>query len=210
MSIPKFIHNDEIRQIADSTREKYSDGDELPVIMEDIIEIKLNIDIVPIAELSSRYGIDGFITGNFKEIYVDENNYYEADNNSISRGRLRFTYAHELGHLILHKEFVEELNFDSEEDWKKYRLGLSDDNVSRFEYQAHEFAGRFLVPKKHLRQKVEENRDKIKKYKALSSNYDETELIDYISRDICEGFDVNPTVIAIRISKEKIFEELGL
>jgi Zn-dependent peptidase ImmA (M78 family) len=64
--------------------------------------------------------------------------------------RLRFSYAHELGHLFLHKDFYSTFPIDSLEDWKNFTLTVPDREYGFVEYQANEFAGRLLVPRDSL------------------------------------------------------------
>ena len=70
-----------------------------PVDIEAICD-KISVNIIPIDNLANLLsGIDAFITSDFKNIYVDGKGY---DKNSA---RYRFSVAHELGHLILHKKY---------------------------------------------------------------------------------------------------------
>ncbi|MBP8960424.1 MAG: ImmA/IrrE family metallo-endopeptidase [Bacteroidales bacterium] len=64
--------------------------------------------------------MDGFISNNFQNIYVDEflsiiTRYYI---------RVRFTIAHEIGHYILHRSTIDSLKFNDEEEWKEFRLKI--------------------------------------------------------------------------------------
>lgn len=64
--------------------------------------------------------------------------------------RRRFSIAHELGHLFLHMGFmIDEDKWNSVtryEESIKYRFGYSEE-----EYEAHEFAGAFLMPESEFR-----------------------------------------------------------
>jgi Zn-dependent peptidase ImmA (M78 family) len=62
----------------------------------------------------------------------------------VSDGRFRFSVAHELGHLFLHMGFLDDEswgNADEYTDSVYYRFGHTVE-----EYEAHEFAGAFLMP----------------------------------------------------------------
>ena len=86
--------------------------------------------------------MDGFISLDFNNIYIDEflyitENYYK---------RVRFTFAHEIGHRELHRDIIENIRFEKLEDWINFRIELREDSLGWFEWQASEFAGRLLVP----------------------------------------------------------------
>lgn len=66
--------------------------------------------------------------------------------NVSNRQRMRFSIAHELGHLFLHMNY---LSFD---EWSKIEIGTTharNTNIpySIYESDANEFAGAFLMPK---------------------------------------------------------------
>lgn len=123
--------------------------------------------------------------------------------------RLRYTYAHEIGHLVLHKEEIQRCEFRNENEWKKFREDMSEDDLFWFEQQAYEFAGRLLVPKKRLGEELENQRNKVDQFRALAESDDEELLIRAISRIICDKFEVSDSVIFRRIKYEKIWQELN-
>jgi hypothetical protein len=87
---------------------------------------------------------------------------------------------------------------------------MLEDDLSWFEQQAYEFAGRLLVPKNKLIEELDKNKDKIEKFKSLAKYIDEDLLIRGISNIICMRFCVSDVVIDKRIKKEKILKELNL
>ena len=69
--------------------------------------------------------------------------------------RKRFSIAHELGHLFLHMGYcIDDDLWDSNEDNKFFR-SLSGEK----EYQAHEFAAAFLMPKDEFKDEMARNFD---------------------------------------------------
>lgn len=73
-----------------------------------------------------------------------------------SEKRRRFSIAHELGHLFLHMGYcIDEELWNSNEDNSFFR-SLSGEK----EYQAHEFAAAFLMPKDEFKKVMAENFDK--------------------------------------------------
>ena len=88
----------------------------------------------------------------------------------------------------------ENFEFNSEEEWINLRCGISGQYMSSYEYQAYEFAGRFLVPIDKLIEELEKNRKKIESFITLSPHYNVDELIAYVSSNISDGGFFNETV----------------
>jgi len=57
-----FLNNKEIKKKADLFRKKHW-GDSIPVDIEEIIELKLKIDIYPIPNLQNSFERDSYLTG---------------------------------------------------------------------------------------------------------------------------------------------------
>ncbi len=75
-------------------------GNKLPIPIDEIIEFSYGIDIVPFPNLQRDFDIEGFISGDLSCIYVDD---FVFQNRLF---RYRFTLAHEIGHLVLHKDLI--------------------------------------------------------------------------------------------------------
>ncbi|PKK82074.1 MAG: hypothetical protein CVT49_15610 [candidate division Zixibacteria bacterium HGW-Zixibacteria-1] len=106
-----YLPYDRIRHLASEFLAKNNPDQTIPVPIEEIIEFKLNMDIIPFPRLKIDFNVDGFLANNMSAIYVDD---YTMDN---YENRYRFTLAHEIGHKFLHNEIFEELNIQSLEDW---------------------------------------------------------------------------------------------
>lgn len=129
-------------------------------------------------------------------IYVNETQYSQFNE------KYRYTLAHELGHYALHKACYEDLPFRTPDEYVKWRLSLSQEDVSWFETQGEWFAGQLLVPTVQLESVC----------KAVVIKYQETfkkfakmpdDVWSYISNEVATHFDVNPPVVEIRIKKGK-------
>lgn len=189
-----------IRQKAEEFRKNYVKPiDLVPVPIIEIVELELGIQPIPKAGLKRRIDIDGFLTRDLKNICVDLDVY--EDERQINR--LRFTYAHEIGHLILHEKEIRQCDFRTQEDWVHFHEDFLEDDLNWFEQQAYEFAGRLLFPKEELVKEVQKHKGKIEEYKGLIGEVEE-ELIEAVSRIICDRFKVSWIVIQKRIRKEKI------
>jgi hypothetical protein len=189
-----------IRQKAEEFRRDYVNPiDLVPVPIIEIVECDLGILPIPKAGLKRSIDIDGFLTRDLKNIGVDLDVY--EDERQINR--LRFTYAHEIGHLVIHEKEIRLCDFRTSEDWIHFHEDFLEDDLNWFEQQAYEFAGRLLVPKEKLLEEIQKHQKKIDEYKSLAGEGEE-ELLEAMSRLICDRFQVSPIVIQKRIRKEKI------
>ena len=127
-----WIHKREIWNIADKTREYLWPSRELPINIEDIIEIKLKLEVEPIIGLLSLTDVDAFLKIDLSGLIIDHDCYMEDKFSN----RLRFTLAHELGHYILHKDIYSNLNIISSAEWKNFIL-----NAPETEYKKLRMAG---------------------------------------------------------------------
>lgn len=131
---------------------------------------------IPVEELVEFEGLglirtqfeDGAIAG-----VINLEKKYLLINANDSLTRQRFTIAHELGHWILHKEFMQ-LNKDMA---VLYRKPLGEAESDAFEREANCFAANLLVPEEMLRE-------------AIKSGYDEASL--------ASRFNVSRSVIGYR------------
>ena len=146
----EYLPYDQIARAAEDFMEERSIT-EVPIDIEKIIEYDLGFNIITIPGLFKNFDIDGFITGDFSAIYVDESLYTNRLN------RYRFTLAHELGHYILHKEILGQVPITSISEWKKYQANLSPNDRSTIEFQGYAFGGLLLVPRHHLRKHFDAN-----------------------------------------------------
>lgn len=196
---PKNYKITEIRTKAEEFRKKYVQPvDLIPVPIEEIIEFDLGIRPWPIKGLLQKIDVDGFLTKDLKVMYVDYDRFY--DNRYINR--LRFTYAHEVGHIILHKEEIQSAEYTTIEEWLKFREEMSEDDLFKFEIQAYEFAGRFLVPVNKLLEVTKQYSKNIKMFKENNNSNELDYIIDGLSRVICSHFKVSEGVISRRLRKE--------
>ena len=145
-----FLPHDRISAHAEAVLLKHHPSRQLPMPIEDIIDTKLGIDIVPIPGLTKVLsdddddGIESFVNSSLTEISVDEKAYRNQTN------RYRFSIAHELGHIELHQRIFSQLQVESIDDWKRTVRSIPQREYARLEWQAYCFAGHILVPTKEL------------------------------------------------------------
>lgn len=143
MISPKFITDDDIEKEVLSFSISHDCDKEVPLDIENLIEAKLGMDLIPIDGLYSEFGISGFLTSSFDAIY------YDSKGNLASRlFHHRFTLAHELGHLVLHRQEYEKLEYSNFEEWLHQQNSILPKNNNYFEIQANKFAGFLLMPTK--------------------------------------------------------------
>lgn len=92
----------------------YNEKSKIPIDPERIIR-KMNIELVIINNLYKNHGIQGcvaFIKPTKKyQICIDNIHYYYQEKSSL------FTMGEEIGHIILHKEGMEEIA--NSDDWQR-------------------------------------------------------------------------------------------
>lgn len=192
-----YISYSEIGSRVDLFLRQYHPSFEIPIPVEEIIELKLGLNIFPFPRLYKDHGLNGFLSRDLSTIHVDEIQYNQFNE------KYRYTLAHELGHYVLHKACYDDLTFQSIDDYKRWRMSVPTEEISWFETQGEWFAGQLLVPTKQLIavcHTVVAKHQRV--FKKLASIPDD--IWSYISIEIAEHFDVNPPVVEIRIKKENI------
>jgi len=200
--VPEKLKMSQIRDMAEKFREENILNFSIPVDIERAIESTMGIFIVPLKNLQHDCDLEGFFSKDFKSIYVDtdlylDDRYYK---------RVRFTIAHEIGHLVLHRANIDLVRFTSEEEWIKFRISLTDEPLGWFETQASEFAGRLLVPIDQLVIAFKDARKEIINSNSgwADSKPDEEEIISLAAIKIAPKFDVSAEVIEKRLRKENV------
>lgn len=196
LQLKRLSYND-VGDIAFSFLKKYHSDLNTPIPIEEIAESKLHIEIIPVNRLKILYDTDGCLDSTLSKIFIDMDLYMKYEN------RTRFTIAHEIGHLILHKTYFENLDIHTVEDIYNISEQINEDDYGWLEYQAYSFAGQVLVPKSVLVSEVEKRLGEIPKEKFLP------EKIFSISQDLLEIFNVSGEVLSRRLQKAGIINNGG-
>lgn len=122
----------------------------IPVDIEEFLQFDLGIDIVPMPGLKDRVQAEAMISLDFTTIYVDNASYL----NDKQWNRLKFSLAHELGHCVLHKDFLEQQNISSPEQWVNFMMDIQL-KYGYIENHANWFAGEILVPYAELEKAIQ-------------------------------------------------------
>lgn len=203
VSVP-FRENESIQRAADDFRssESLQGLTTLPIDVVYIAEIVLRLNVIPVAGLFASLRMDAALLPDLTGLYLDEESYlsWEAGDRWMER-RLRFSFAHELGHYVLHKNVMREYSFRTLAEFRRWAGDRC--NYESAEYQADEFAGRFLVPREVLLQTYDEYRERAE---AVDSNWREIEgMREYLAKKIAPRFGVNRQVIETRFDRERIW-----
>ena len=131
--IPR-ISTREIIGIAEQTAKDCGCND-IPIDVDLILDLK-GISLIP----APGIGDDGFCSRNFDRIYYDP---------LQPEVRTRFTVAHELGHCLLHKDYLQQnfdLNWTDFSGWLNFLDQIDPFDERGMETQANIFASHLLVP----------------------------------------------------------------
>ncbi len=193
-----YISNLIILNKANKFRQKYWDNS-LPINIEKIIDVQLQIDIIPIHRLEKICNTDALITSNWKSLYIDKNLF----DDERRENRLRFSLAHEIGHYVLHKDFYTSLKIKSFEDFYKFLDLIPTNEYGYLETQANKFAGYLLVARERLKEKLDKELIIIRKNKELD-NIDKTLLKSYLAIPLAKEFGVSQEAMEIILSEFEI------
>ena len=141
---PPVLSYADLRRRADDFLRMHHHRATIPVPIEEIIEFRLGIDIIPVPGLHAAFELDGFISSDLRSITVDEFVYRQRP------ARYRFTLAHEVGHAVLHRRIYTAHQFASVEDWKRFQREMDESDRGWLEWQAYAFAWLVLVPAEPL------------------------------------------------------------
>jgi hypothetical protein len=196
-----FLGRECIWQTADRLRAAHPAGAFLPVRVLDLVEFDLGLELIPVAGLREELDIEALLMGELRSILLDK----RAFMSPRLEYRLRFSVAHEIGHLILHRDIYRGLQHATAQEWSDFIGAIPDQEYAWVEWQAYEFAGRLLVPPAPLREAFDATVQA-----AQTAGYadwlaaDEAAL-DYLATCIAPKFGVSAEVIAKRLRSEKLW-----
>lgn len=110
----------------------------IPVPIELIVEDSLGLRLFPIPDLFKRRNIWGYLNADLRGITHDALLIHG------DRKILNSTLAHEVGHLLLHRELYLTVRDDAE--WMRFHKQLVACGVGIAEFQADSLAGLILIP----------------------------------------------------------------
>lgn len=165
------MNRNRIKKIIELLRNEY-DLKSLPVDLEKITQ-KLEIRVM---EQQFEEGLSGFA-------YQKSGNKFIGVNSSELSRRKRFTIAHELGHLFLHKQ--DAVNYDPAIMY--FRDSHSSDGTDIKEIEANAFAAELLMPEDEVRKLI---------VKRGGLNMEDTSAI----QEMADSFEVSLLAMTIRLT----------
>lgn len=195
-SLPiEYLSNRDIQSRANQFLDRHHQTGDIPIPIEEIIELQLKLDIIPVSGLSSLHGTEGFITSDMTEIYVDQGMQERVAN------RYRFTLAHEMGHAVLHQKVYRELGVADCASWLRVQNEVEKDDHYWLEKQANTFAGFVLVPTKALLDSYE-RRESEARARDVELSLAKPGTLHVVAGAIAKEFDVSTQVVERRLRLE--------
>lgn len=144
------------RAAAEQFRAQYIRGqpfeDRVPLDVVFIADNVLRLDLIDFSGLENEIGSSAYVTASLKEMYVDEalmSSYNVVSAPNWVKDRLRFSVAHELGHIWMHRALVPKIRCKEIADLKAL-FNCSEPWFGDVEKEANEFAGRLIANREDL------------------------------------------------------------
>ena len=203
----QYLEDEEIANHVAGFLQRHHKSKSIPVPIEEIIDFDFNIDIIPLPGVQDLCDVDGFISPDFSAIYVDNYVYHNRPY------RFRFTLAHEIGHLIIHKEKLSQIRIDPTDavnSWASFLREIDGKDHSKIEYQGYTFGGLVLVPPINLLEQFNANLpmieplvDEAKQAGIPRHNYLKY-AVDQMAATLSPIFDVSTDVLTRRIISDNL------
>ncbi len=198
----RILSYPELGQEADLFLNRYHPTRAVPVPIEEVIELRMHLEIVPWRNLRAVTGVDAFVTRDCVAVYVDADDYIR------NLPYLKFTFAEEAAHVWLHGELLRGERVTSDAEWLALRRAVKAD--PRFELQAKDLAGLILVPPAALEAECtricETVRDRITADGQISNDMMRRVVLQLLS----ESFKVSERVIDIRMNCDRRWEQVAV
>ncbi|UCB57191.1 MAG: ImmA/IrrE family metallo-endopeptidase [Candidatus Omnitrophota bacterium] len=203
---PIFKTKEQINSEAESFLKKYHPSKAIPIPIEQIIDIQLQIDIISIPGLKDAsetldHDIDAFISSDFRSISVDKYIYDKVAT------RYRFTLAHEIGHMILHEYLYAQFKFNKMDEFITTINEMPLKERGMVEWQADEFAGLILVPREFLEEKFKKALTRAEEVLNTSFKDSPDFVIDVAIAYLAQDFAVSADVARIRLERDGLKEK---
>lgn len=189
---------------AEQARNKYWAENTFPVESELVIQGGLGLDVILKKGLFRGVRSNAFLSFARNEVWIDDYAY----NCGFLDGKLNFDLAHEVGHYLLHEEIYGYLRgkIKTLNDYFDFMKTAPENEIRNHEFQASEFAGRFLVPVTELTREIDIRCHEVKENGKMDKYaQDPDAFLSVISPDIAETFGVTYTIIEERVKREAIW-----
>jgi len=202
-----FLSYRQIGKISADLLNTHNLGEKIPIDIEKLLDNIFQINIITFHDLYKVFDINAFTSSDLEKIYIDEylHSYLEP--------QYRFTLAHELGHIILHKIFYEQFKIKDIDSYVNFINNIDYKEYGYLEYQANCFAGCFLVPSNHLEEQFKKHLKNTlsfitKRFKGVKrKDYLEIAII-IIAKKMVPVFNIHYKPIQIRIYKNGLWRQI--
>lgn len=189
------INLGQVQKAAQEFLQKYHPKNTLPIPIEDIIELQMNIGLNVVNGIKQLLGIDAFINQNFSEIFIDSFSFEKYP------ARTRFSIAHEIGHLVLHRQWYENNGPKDIDKYLQFLDKIDEEIYKKIERQASTFAGLVLVPADHLLKIFKQRLGKV-------PVEEDPEFLRGIIQDLPNIFEISEMPMLWRLQDEKTIKRI--
>jgi len=181
--------------------DRYHPARVIPVPIEEIVELRMGLEIVPYHHLRTLTGVDAFVTRDCATVYVD------ADDYARDQPFLKFTFAEEAAHVWLHGEQLRNCQVKSNGDWLALRKAVKAD--PRFEWQAKDLAGLILVPPVALAAECRRACAVVRESAAADRQIGADVIRRLVLQHLVEKFKVSERVLEIRMNCDGLWDRVA-
>lgn len=175
---------------------------DFPLDVEEIVECDLGMEIRLVAGLLEGLDSPAQIGpgGGCPVITVDADQYRQQT------PFYRYSVAHEIGHYVLHRDWLEKVwqLITSVETWKQVILGRSEDDYRWIEAQAEEFASFLLAPETIFEPFLAKQTGLLVDVRSTLSPED---VLPYLANPVGTFFGMSNAAAQARIRKSKTWKE---
>ncbi|MBN2230720.1 MAG: ImmA/IrrE family metallo-endopeptidase [Candidatus Thorarchaeota archaeon] len=208
----QYLSVDSISLSAEDFLESVGLRDVSPIDIDLLVE-QCGFHVVPHPGMIRDSNVRAFTTPDWKEIWIDHALYFDQE------GASRFSLAHELGHLVLHKDIIDSISeehpvADLESAYDRILTLSSMPAYGRMEKQSDLFAGLLLVPRRKLLPEftstVNNVLPMIREAKAAGVprvDYLDA-VIDRVASIIAPKFSVDRMVVTMRITEDGLAKHI--
>ncbi len=175
-----------------------------PLDVEEIAEFDLNMEIRLVPGLLEEIDSPAQIApGDGHPIIT-----VDADQYRQQTSFYRYSIAHEIGHYVLHREWLAQVwhIVDSTQSWKMAVLNRSEDDYKWIEGQAEEFASYLLAPETVFEPFISEQ---IASLAQIAISLQSEDVLPYLAIPVAEYFGVSNAAAQARIRKSPQWKSLA-
>jgi IrrE N-terminal-like domain len=160
--------------------------------------------MLPLLNLERDFGVDGYLTLDPTTIIIDQQQMISQET------RYRFTLGHEIGHLLLHRDFYEEANIKDLPSYLAAYEALDERLLDQLEFQARNLAGRVLLPRDQFTEAARVALDWVRGQLPHGTKVSTKGICSVIAGRIAPQFNVHDKVAETRLVGDGICELIGL